>query len=314
VILIPRAVLLFDIDGVIRDVGGSYRRAIVETVHHYSGWRPDPAVIDALKAEGCWNNDWEASLELLRRYRGTGTDAAQFGDPSTRSAGVDSSARSAETLFPARTVATPGATSPSFSPSPSPLPSLAELVEVFGGFYFGGDPDGDPSIWRGFIGSEPLLVEPSFFTELNAAGIAWGFVSGAEPPSVRYVLEQRLGLLDPPRIAMGDAPDKPDPTGFLRLAERLLAEGGGTGLGAAAPPVAYLGDTVADVLTVQRARQVCPEQRFLSLAVAPPHLQGREQLEARHAYEQRLRQAGADRILPATVAVLANLEILLTQA
>ena len=314
--LIPRAVLLFDIDGVIRDVGGSYRRAIVETVHHYSGWRPDPAVIDALKAEGCWNNDWEASLELLRRHRGIGTDAAQSGDASTRSAGLESAARSAGTLFPAGTVATPGATSPLFSPSPSPspLPSLAELVEVFGGFYFGGDPDGDPSLWRGFIGSEPLLVEPSFFTDLHAAGIAWGFVSGAEPPSVRFVLEQRLGLLDPPRIAMGDAPDKPDPTGFLRLAERLLAEGGGSGLGAAAPPVAYLGDTVADVLTVERARQVCPEQRFLSLAVAPPHLQGREQLEARHAYEQRLRQAGADRILPATVAVLANLEALLTQA
>jgi HAD superfamily phosphatase len=334
----PEAVVLFDIDGVIRDVSGSYRRAIVETVHHYAGQRPGPAAIDALKREGCWNNDWEASLELLRRFRGTGTDAAQFGDPqfgdpqfgdpSTRSAGLESSARSAGTLFPARTVATPGATSPLFSPLPSPLPSpspvpvpvpvplpsLAELVEVFGGFYFGGDPDGDPSIWRGFIGSEPLLVEPSFFTELNAAGIAWGFVSGAEPPSVRYVLEQRLGLLDPPRIAMGDAPDKPDPTGFLRLAERLLAEGGGSGLGAAAPPVAYLGDTVADVLTVERARQVCPEQRFLSLAVAPPHLQGREQLEARHAYEQRLRQAGADRILPATVALLANLEILLTQA
>jgi HAD superfamily phosphatase len=314
--LIPRAVLLFDIDGVIRDVGGSYRRAIVETVHHYSGWRPDPAVIDALKAEGCWNNDWEASLELLRRHGGTGTVAAQSCDASTRPAGLESAARSAGTLFPARTVATPGATSPSFSPSPvpSPLPSLAELVEVFGGFYFGGDPDGDPSLWSGFIGSEPLLVEPSFFTELNAAGIAWGFVSGAEPPSVRYVLEQRLGLLDPPRIAMGDAPDKPDPTGFLRLAERLLAEGGGTDLGAAAPPVAYLGDTVADVLTVERARQVCPQQRFLSLAVAPPHLQGREQLEARHAYEQRLRQAGADHILPATVAVLANLEGLLTQA
>jgi HAD superfamily phosphatase len=78
--------------------------------------------------------------------------------------------------------------------------------------------------------------------------------------------------------------------------------------------VAYLGDTVADVLTVQRARAQWPGQRFLSLAVAPPHLQGREQLEARHAYEQRLRQAGADRILPATVAVLANLEALLTQA
>ncbi len=199
-------------------------------------------------------------------------------------------------------------------PLPSLLPSLAELVEVFGGFYFGGDPNGDPALWRGFIGSEPLLVQPAFFSELNGAGIAWGFVSGAEPPSVRYVLEQRLGLLDPPRIAMGDAPDKPDPTGFLQLAERLLAEATGTGLGAASPPVAYLGDTVADVLTVQRARQACPQQRFISLAVAPPHLQGPERLEARQAYEERLRQAGADRILPATAAVLACLEALLAEA
>ena len=310
--LIPRALLLFDIDGVIRDVGGSYRRAIAETVHHYSGWRPDPAEIDALKAEGCWNNDWEASLELLRRHRSSGAVAARSGDASMRPTGLDCPARPDGTLIPSRSAATPGVTPP--SPSPVPLPSLAELVEVFGGFYFGGDPDGDPALWRGFIGSEPLLVEPAFFTELNAAGILWGFVSGAEPPSVRYVLEQRLGLLDPPRIAMGDAPDKPDPTGFLRLAERLLAEGTGSGLGAAAPPVAYLGDTVADVLTVERARQAFPQQRFLSLAVAPPHLQGPKHLEARHAYEERLRQAGADRILPATAAVLANLDVLLAKA
>ena len=245
--LFPRALLLLDIDGVIRDVAGSYRRAIVETVHHYSGWRPDPAAIDALKAEGCWNNDWEASLELLRRHCSSGAVAAPSAVSSSRPAGRGTPAQPTEWVLP----------------PPSLLPSLAELVEVFGGFYFGGDPNGDPALWRGFIGSEPLLVEPAFFSELNGAGITWGFVSGAEPPSVRYVLEQRLGLLDPPRIAMGDAPDKPDPTGFLRLAERLLAEGTGSGLGAAAPPVAYLGDTVADVLTVQRARQVCPEQRFL---------------------------------------------------
>ena len=98
----------------IRDVGGSYRRAIVETVHHYSGVRPAPEAIDALKAEGCWNNDWEASLELLRR------DAA----------------------------------------SSAALPAFDDLVAVFNGFYFGGDPEGDPSGWRGFIGDEPLLVEP----------------------------------------------------------------------------------------------------------------------------------------------------------
>lgn len=248
----------------IRDVGGSYRRALAETVHHYTaaagqGWRPDPATIDALKAEGRWNNDWEASLELLRR-RGLG------------------------------------------SPGEPPLPAFEALVEVFSGFYFGGDPAGDPAQWGGFIGSEPLLVEPDFFRELSSANVAWGFVSGAEPPSARFVLEQRLGLPSPPLIAMGDAPDKPDPTGLLRLADQLLGGVAGTGLGPGAPPVAYLGDTVADVLTVVNARRSCPQQQFLALAVAPPHLHGDP--VARAAYEARLRQAGADQVLADTAAVL----------
>jgi HAD superfamily phosphatase len=248
-------VLLFDIDGVIRDVGGSYRRAIVETVHHYSGVRPEAASIDDLKAEGRWNNDWEASLELLRR------------------GGLE------------------------------PLPAFSALVEVFNGFYFGGDPEGDPAAWSGFIGDEPLLVDRSFFASLHAAGIAWGFVSGAEPPSARFVLQERLGLEQPALIAMGDAPDKPDPTGLLGLAEQLA----GGSLGAKAPPVAYLGDTVADVLTVQRARQEHPEQRFLSLAVAPPHLQRPEQQASRRLYEAALLAAGADRLLSSTPSLTPQL-------
>ena len=236
----------------IRDVAGSYRRAIVETVRHFSGWAPEPAAIDALKGEGRWNNDWQASMELLRRR------------------GVD------------------------------PLPAWERLVAVFSDHYFGGDPDGDPSCWRGFIGSEPLLVDGPFFDALSGGGIAWGFVSGAEPPSARYVLEQRLALVAPPLVAMGQAPDKPDPTGLLALAATLAR----VPLGAGAPPVAYLGDTVADVETVQRARSRVPEQRFEALAVAPPHLQQAGREAERQRYEDRLRQAGANRILDSTRQVL----------
>ena len=235
----------------IRDVGASYRRALAETVHHYSGWRPEPACIDALKGEGRWNNDWEASLELLRRRGHT------------------------------------------------PLPPFEELVAVFSGFYFGGDPHGDPGQWQGFIGSERLLVDAGFFTALSAAGIAWGFVSGAEPPSARYVLERRLGLVCPPLIAMGDAPDKPDPSGLLQLAAELA--GGRLGLGA--PPVAYLGDTVADVNTVARARERLPEQRLVSLAVAPPHLHAPALRQERVRYEKGLQEAGADRLLTSTASL-----------
>ncbi|MFN9644750.1 MAG: TIGR01548 family HAD-type hydrolase [Cyanobacteriota bacterium] len=253
----PPAVFLFDIDGVIRNVSGSYRRAIQATVCHFSGWTPEVATIDALKGEGFWNNDWEASLELLRRHRRDGT------------------------------------------PDANPLPSLEEVIEMFSRFYFGGDPLGPPALWRGFIRDEPLLVGPAFFADLSAAGIAWGFVSGAETPSARFLLEERLGLRQAPLVAMEDAPQKPDPAGLLALAERILAPWSGSP-DVQSPPVAYLGDTVADVETVCRARACRPDQRFLALAVAPPHLHGKEHVAQRRAYEERLLAAGAEHLLAST--------------
>lgn len=65
----PFAIAVFDIDGVIRDVGGSYRRAIADTVEHYTGsYRPTLEDIDQLKSEGVWNNDWRASEAMIHRY------------------------------------------------------------------------------------------------------------------------------------------------------------------------------------------------------------------------------------------------------
>jgi HAD superfamily phosphatase len=64
------AIVVFDIDGVVRDVGGSYRRALADTVEHFTAfaYRPSQSDIDQLKSEGVWNNDWEASQELIYRY------------------------------------------------------------------------------------------------------------------------------------------------------------------------------------------------------------------------------------------------------
>jgi HAD superfamily phosphatase len=64
------AIAVFDIDGVVRDVSASYRRAIADTVEHFTAgaYRPTQADIDRLKSEGIWNNDWEASQELVYRY------------------------------------------------------------------------------------------------------------------------------------------------------------------------------------------------------------------------------------------------------
>ena len=64
------AIAVFDIDGVLRDVGGSYRRAIADTVEHYTAgqYRPTIEDIDQLKSEGIWNNDWKASEVMIHRY------------------------------------------------------------------------------------------------------------------------------------------------------------------------------------------------------------------------------------------------------
>ena len=227
-------------------MSGSYRKALQATVEHYSGWRPTPSCIDALKGEGRWNNDWDASLELLRRH---------------------------------------GAA----------LPVKEELIDVFSGFYFGGDPDGDPFAWTGYISDEPLLVTPEFFAALDHNGWRWGFVSGAEPPSARFVLEQRLALVNPPLIAMGDAPDKPDPSGLVQLSDSLMPSSSGG-------VVAYMGDTVADVQTVLNARAQRPDRDWISLAVSPPHLLPGS--PERSAYERQLKSAGADLILSSTAEAI----------
>ena len=138
-------------------------------------------------------------------------------------------------------------------------------------------------------------MQRDFFTALDQNGWGWGFVSGAEPPSARFVLQQRLELVNPPLIAMGDAPDKPDPTGLVQLSDRLLPHRSGG-------VVAYLGDTVADVQTVLNARTQRPDRQWISLAVSPPHLLPGSQ--ERSAYEQQLMSAGADLILPSTEAAI----------
>ena len=60
-----KAVLL-DMDGVLVDVRGSFRRAIAETVRHFSGREPAPGAVQAKKDAGGFNNDWVLSQSLLR--------------------------------------------------------------------------------------------------------------------------------------------------------------------------------------------------------------------------------------------------------
>jgi HAD superfamily phosphatase len=241
----PVAVVIFDIDGVVRDVAGSYRRAIADTVEHFtqSQYRPTPEDIDTLKAEGCWNNDWEASRELIQRFQQT-----QRPD-------------SLEKI----------------------LIDFQAIIDFFQGKYRGDN-------FSGYIQSEPLLMSKPYLEELTQAKVYWGFFSGATRGSANYVLEQRLGLHQPILIAMEDAPSKPDPTGLFQALE-LLSHRYNLRSDSAVDvecPILYVGDTVADMHTITKAKQIYPAQQWFAIGVIPPHVQNRSQ------YAQMLQQHGAD--------------------
>ena len=58
--------VLLDMDGVLVDVRGSYRRAIDETVAALAGGAPAPGRVQAMKDAGGFNNDWVLSHALVR--------------------------------------------------------------------------------------------------------------------------------------------------------------------------------------------------------------------------------------------------------
>lgn len=251
------AIIAFDIDGVVRDVSGSYRRAIADTVEHFtnSSYRPTLVEIDQLKSEGIWNNDWGASRELVYRY---------FEDRGE--------VRSHIRL------------------------DYDALIAFFNCRYRGSDPEN----WTGYICNEPLLLKSSYLESLSAAGILWGFFSGATRDEANYALIKRLGLQTPVLVAMEDAPGKPDPTGLLATVEQLEQQHGID----IEIPVVYVGDTVADMYTIQKAKALHPKRTWIGVGVLPPHVQ--ETPERREAYEETLKAAGA-------TVVFSNVEQLTPQ-
>ena len=60
--------VLFDMDGVLADVSGSYREAIRKTVSFFSGKVPAPQEIQAVKAGGGANDDWDLTRNILKKY------------------------------------------------------------------------------------------------------------------------------------------------------------------------------------------------------------------------------------------------------
>ena len=69
-----KPMLVFDMDGVLVEVTESYRETIAQTVEHFTGVKPTPAIIQQCKNEGGFNDDWKLSHYLVTE--GAGVDAS----------------------------------------------------------------------------------------------------------------------------------------------------------------------------------------------------------------------------------------------
>jgi len=58
--------IVFDMDGVLVDVGESYRATIQATVLHFTGYEPSRTEIQDWKNRGGFNDDWKLSHEMMR--------------------------------------------------------------------------------------------------------------------------------------------------------------------------------------------------------------------------------------------------------
>ena len=239
-----QAIIIFDIDGVIRDVSNSYRKAIADTVEEFTkgGWRPTMEDLDNLKSEGIWNNDWEASQELTYRY-------FEAIDKPRVEVDLD----------------------------------YDTIVKYFQERYRGKHPE----LFDGYIADEPLLVTPEYFQQLQANGVEYGFFSGATRGSAEFILKHRLKLDNPVLVAMENAPSKPDPSGMFQAIAQIASTDN--------IPAFYLGDTVADMYTVVKAREQKPKRKWIAVGILPPHVQTTK--ARREDYAQKLLAAGAEIVL-----------------
>lgn len=243
----PLDTVVFDVDGVLIDVRGSYRRVVGEVaafaVERLYGLRPsEPLVSDedvgAFKRAGGFNDDWDLAYALtalsLARLRGR-LGTASLADLVARSGG-----RGLDWLHEVV-----GA---------EDRPDYATIHRIFDELYWGADllrerlgltPQYAPGA-PGLLRTERPLLPPGALDELAARGIAkLGLLTGRVRVEMAMALEI-LGFRDPATVpfrAIVTAEDgrKPDPSTLARIIESLRPRAG-----------LYVGDTADDLALVQR--------------------------------------------------------------
>ncbi|WP_101295349.1 TIGR01548 family HAD-type hydrolase [Halegenticoccus soli] len=263
--------VVLDIDGVLVDVAGSYRRAIVESVDRLYGRTIEIGDVQLFKDAGGFNNDWEltdaAALFVLGRREGLKLSVAEFTDAIAERGGGLEAAREVVAELPRVSQA-----------RVRDRWDREALRETFQALYLGSDryrelEGGEPPFEApGYIHDEPALLEPETaeaLTDRFEVGVLTG-----RPAAEAEIALSRVGLdvPDERRFTMDDWDEgKPHPRALTTLADRL---------GAAA--VAFAGDTLDDVRTATNAAEVDSDREYYGVGVLTGGLTGEE---GRRKYE-----------------------------
>lgn len=269
--------VVLDIDGVLVDVAGSYRRAIVESVMHvYDDTIPREG-IQLFKNAGGFNNDWElthaAALYILACREDYDRDLASFTDAIEASGGG---------LEGAQTVIA-NAVDPDRRERIHAMWNRERLTTVFQQLYLGSElykefHDADPDLdTPGFIHDEPILPDHGTLDTLSER---WdvGAITGRPATEAAIALDRvGLDLPDEHLFTMdSDTPGKPAPDALIELAERFDAR-----------HVAFAGDTLDDIKTAVNATEADPEREYYGIGVQTGGLsdeQGRQAFESAGAH------------------------------
>ena len=273
--------VVLDVDGVLVDVADSYRRAVVESVERVYGETVEKAAIQQFKDAGGFNDDWELTyaiaLYLLARREGLDRSVETFTDVVAASGGGLAGAEAvvADLLEPAARERARAAWDPD------------RLHATFQQLYLGAD------LYRELEGTEPTDLpdhegfihdEPTLVTEATVADLTDRFDVGVvtgRPKAEADIALSRVGLSLPDEHVFtmdSDLPGKPDPSQLVELADRFDSEA-----------AIFVGDTLDDVRTVVRAREV-DDRTYHGAGVLTGGLTG-------ESGREKYRDAGADVVL-----------------
>ncbi len=283
--------VVLDIDGVLVDVGDSYRQAVVDSVERVYGETVERTTIQQFKDAGGFNNDWlvtdAVALYVLATQAGYEHDIEEFTDRiAAEGGGLDGAEATLAAELPNATFE---AVIEKWNPD--------KLRDVFQALYLGTDlygelEGGEPPVeTAGFIHDEPVIVDPETIETLTA-NYDVGVVTG-RPAAEATIALDRVGLSIPDehRFTMDNwEQGKPHPHALMTLADRFDADS-----------VVFIGDTLDDVKTAVNADREDSSRTYRGLGVLTGGLTG-------EAGREKFRQAGAVDVLASVNALPAWLD------